>query len=202
MVMSTDAQVSEQMRKLAPFLSDIAESNKIFVPPIPRYVFAGCCRDSTHAPNIHTEAHCKLMIAEHTRIRSTMKKSLVTPSTEHLRILDFINCITPANHNQDDTLTALRTFTATDNVHLNAGGYRRMADVIIGEAITLIHQRNEPKTQEVTIVSPIPDGAPLGNWRGFIGASGVGKRDVGPVLSRRGGHNHRGPYQPRRPRKF
>ena len=165
---------------------------KIVLPPIPRYMFGGCCTNPTHAPNTRDENHGHNTLTNHIKHRKTIIKTLSDTGCKHFKVLDFISTYTQDHTLPSQKIDALRRITDRDNVHLTQEGYAKLADKIIheAEALTTTHKqlRNTPSKHK-------PGSK---NWRGFIYTEGVGRASsgsgLGPRKQERGGNrNH--PYR-------
>jgi hypothetical protein len=128
---ATDKSIEETISGLRTALAVIDNANKIFVPPIPRYMFGGCCADSSHAPNTKEPDHAKDTLTDHTRIRNKLKQCIITKGKTNTRILDVISALAEDHHSPTDKIKALRIHTSSDNVHLTPQGYNLLAKAII-----------------------------------------------------------------------
>jgi len=138
---ATDKSIEETISGLRTALAVIDNANKIFIPPIPRYMFGGCCADSSHAPNTREPEHAKDTLTDHTRIRNKLKQCIITKgkSNSNTRILDVINALAEDQNSPTDKIKALRTHTSSDNVHLTTHGYHLLAKAIAGTTFTAPH---------------------------------------------------------------
>jgi hypothetical protein len=50
-VMVGEDQIHDSLKKLKPVLEKLIDCKKIFIPPTPRYIFAGCCEKTGHCTN-------------------------------------------------------------------------------------------------------------------------------------------------------
>ena len=83
---ATDKSIEETISGLRTALAVIEDQNKILIPPIPRYMFGGCCADGTHAPNTKEPDHAKDTLTDHIRIRSKLKNCIITKGKTNTRI--------------------------------------------------------------------------------------------------------------------
>ena len=56
---ATDKSIEETISGLRTALAVIDTQDKIFIPPIPRYMFGGCCADNSHVHNTKEPDHAK-----------------------------------------------------------------------------------------------------------------------------------------------
>ena len=182
---ATDKSIEETISGLRAALAVIDNANKIFIPPIPRYMFGGCCADSSHAPNTREPDHAKDTLTDHTRIRNKLKQCIITKGKTNTRILDVISALAEDHQSPTDKIKALRIHTSNDNVHLTTQGYIRLAKAIINTTFTT---PQTPSNTTQTRISPVTR-----NWRGFLTTAGVGKTSA-PVTAGRTSLRHH-PYR-------
>ena len=165
----------------------LKNEKKIFVPPIPRYLFGGCCNDLGHAGNTRSPDHAEKFICEHFRIRNCLKTNLKrVPNT---RVLDVVGGIS-GSQNSGDQLAALKKVSAKDNVHLTDQGYAAIAASIVKEASLFdLPKQKQPSSR----IGKQTD------WHGFISHSGIGKSGIGKSESgnRQQGSHRSHPYRSR-----
>ena len=83
----------EQVKSLSCFEINLKNRAKIFIPPIPRFVFGSCCSSDTHGTNTHTPLHPQHSLAEHTRQRHTIIKTLNNIGMSNHKVINFIQSI-------------------------------------------------------------------------------------------------------------
>jgi hypothetical protein len=158
----------------------LRDSKKIFLPPIPRYIFGGCCNDLAHCPNVRSSDHAHIMLREHCRIRHTMKNTLTTDRVSNMRVLDTLGSLTSINTTTEQ-LAPLKLITARDNVHLTADGYKALAHGIMKEAhhfFDIKHKGTKHSNTKTT------------NWHNFVSYSSIGRHDITIHTSK---HNFKAP---------
>ena len=185
---ATDKELGGQVDGLKGVFTTIADFNKVILPPIPRYLFGGCCTDTEHTSNTYTEGHAATAICEHTRMRNTIKQKLISNGTKHMRIVDVTGIYGSLHSTSQEKANALKHFTSQDNVHLTPAGYNKLADSII-EAITTLHlQKSESIRKQQSQMHPPK------SWKGFQTAVGTGSTASTPS-SGRGGNRRHHPYK-------
>jgi hypothetical protein len=182
-VMIGDEQVSDQLKKLKPVLDKIEQCKKIWLPPIPRYFFGGCCGRDSHSVNAKNVDHSEHMLKEHTRIRTQMKTHIIGNTPTHhrknTRILDIVGTLnTTGTQSHTSQLAAIKEHTARDNVHLTHAGYYKLAAAATREAAAMAKETTEK-------ISSLGGGRPIPYWHGFVVHQGVGK--IGGRLNLLGG---------------
>jgi len=160
---SSNTELEAMLEKAVPVLKKIA-SKKIIVPPLPRYTFGGCCEDETHAPNTRDSDFALHSLQEHLRIRSQIKKAVVTHKIENTRVLDALGSLTPDHLTPTQKLSQLKTMTHTDNVHYTQTAYDRLTDKVISEVAAGMNRQAS---------KPVPVARPV-RWRGFVTSPGYG----------------------------
>jgi hypothetical protein len=161
----------------------------VIVPPLPRYIFTGCCTKSDHSTNINNSGYCTKLLTDIINIRNNLKK-FVGELGIHGHVLDSC-CVAscPTTANTQTRVAALRSVCAPDGVHFLEAGYDNLV-----AAITSAPNKKlaSPPTKAATAASHY--------WRGF--RSAVGARTA-PSLNRgpfRGGFHaknargHRNPH--------
>jgi len=165
-VMNQD-QVEKTLSNMEHFYKhDHSAARKIFCPPLPRYVFGGCCGDLGHGQNIRSQGHAEKMVTEFVRVRQNIKSVLVRSQVQNMRVLDSLGALTGKN-TVAEQVTELRKVTARDNVHLTADGYKSLALGVFKEAA--MFSAPKVKTSKHDAV-----GAPQ-DWHGFLSHVGIGK---------------------------
>ena len=148
--------------------SRLRDSKKIFIPPIPRYIFGGCCNELSHCPNVRSSEHAQIMLSEHCRIRHTMKSTLIAEKVANMRVLDILGSLTNRS-TLADQLEPLKRITARDNVHLTHDGYIALASGIVKEAQYFL----DPKQKGSKLTSTT-----CSNWHNFVSYANIGKINI------------------------
>ena len=60
-----DNFIAEQVATLRPVLNTVKNLDIIFISPVPRFAFGGCCENTTHAPNTRSSSHSTFALTEH-----------------------------------------------------------------------------------------------------------------------------------------
>jgi hypothetical protein len=163
----------------------------IIIPPLPRYLFTGCCMKPDHSTNINSTGYCTKLLTDMINIRNNLKK-LVSELGIRGHVLDSC-CVTscPTTANTLTRIDALRTVFAPDGVHFLPAGYENLVAAITSAPI------RRP------VLSPVSARtSKIYYWRGF--RSAVGSRAV-PSLNRgsfRGGHSAKNDRGYRNPHFF
>ena len=101
---------TEQVGGLGVVLAAIGEHQKIVLPAILRYVFGGCCKDPTHAPNTSLPTHSTSALAEHVRQRNTIIRKLHDLKTQHHKVLDILSTFSATSSNFPEKCASLKKY--------------------------------------------------------------------------------------------
>ncbi len=99
-------------------------ANIIVVPPLPRYLFAGCCKQTDHCANVTMPGHPNKTLGDAIVLRNCLKKFVSGLGLSNCRVLDtccVTDCIPTAN--ADTRIEALKAVTVKDGVHFLGPGY-------------------------------------------------------------------------------
>jgi len=188
-VATPDSMLIEQVGLLASLISACPGQQKIILPPIPRYLFGGCCTNTEHATNTTSPDHGTNSLAQHSRQRKTLIKSLVDRGLKNFKVLDVIGSFCDTHTNTPNKLATLKPLFEHDNVHLTPQGYLTLSKNIISTATTLLTE-----TQKITTPCTSPGTQSNRSWHGYHSTAGFGRistRQLGGG-GRGGGRNH--PY--------
>jgi hypothetical protein len=162
--------------------------NVVVVPPLPRYIFVGCCSQEGHRTNIASNGHAEKLLKDVTGLRHQLKQFASRLGITKCRVLESC-CVTscPPTANTDSRLEALRTVTAADGVHFQQARYKNLVDNILRGENLLNTRTALPNTVERVYY-----------WRGF--RSPIGKVIPAGLQSHgrgRSGRYARGPSRKR-----
>jgi hypothetical protein len=95
----------------------------VIIPPIPRYLFARCCGDTSHCTNAGDPGYSTHLLSEFLQMRNNLIKHLVGSGLKNFKVLD-VCCTTTCTStaNIATRLTELKRFTAKDGVHFTPAG--------------------------------------------------------------------------------
>jgi hypothetical protein len=105
--------------QLVPLLKALPEVDKVFLAPLPRYLWRSCCADPQHAPNIHSEDHVVNMLAE---IETANRAWRGICFREKVRNVKLCNA---------GSVLAVKHLWNTDPVHPTIEGYEKVAEYIL-----------------------------------------------------------------------
>ena len=182
--------IAEQVTTLRPVLDPVKKLDKIFIPPVPRFAFGGCCENITHSPNTRTPTHSSFALTEHVRQCNCITKHINDTKTENFKVIDILSALTPSQHHIADKASALKKITHRDNVHLTESGYKLLAGKIVEVAEEL--KDRQPKHQHQSMVDPL-SGREIILWGGFYITVGCRKKSVLKAPVKKGFRSH--PYR-------
>jgi hypothetical protein len=131
--------------------------NVVVVPPLPRYLFVGCCSQEGHSTNIASNGYADKMLKDVAGLRHQLKQFVSRLGITKCRVLESC-CVTacPPTANTDSRLESLRSVTAADGVHFQHVGYKNLVDNILRGESFLNSRTASPKNVER-----------VHNWCGF-----------------------------------
>jgi len=88
-----DSLIRATVKRLGPTLNTMCAKPTVLIPPLPRYVFGGCCRLKTHSIGSGTEESAKKMIAKISHMRKTAKTELQKSKTENWWLSDTLTAL-------------------------------------------------------------------------------------------------------------
>jgi hypothetical protein len=188
--------VPSTFKKLVEGVAPLIEAKKssvgLIVPPLPRYLFAGCCEQKDHCKNVSEQNHPRKLLSDIIGMRNSLKKQVIGCGINNVWVLDAC-CVTGCKNtaNIEQRLLSLKTVMASDNVHYLSDGYANLVE----NCTAALRARDTAET--VTKSSSI---ASQFFWRGFrspIGAKTTammpGARGMGSARGRHGKTFH--PYR-------
>jgi hypothetical protein len=164
------------LENTAAILTLYQQAKVVIVPPLPRYLFVGCCKQSGHSTNVSDPNHSSTLLSETIGLRNHLKKFTASLGIKRCLVLDsccIANC--PSTANTPTCLEALKKVCAPDGVHFTADGYQNMAGAILGGDSQLSVSNRSVKV-----------GKHSHYWRGFKSTRGSAS------VSMRGGKSARG----------
>jgi hypothetical protein len=167
-------------------------ANIIVVPPLPRYLFAGCCKQTEHCANVGLPDHPSKILGDAIVLRNCLKKFVSGLGLGNCRVLDtccVTNCIPTAN--ADIRIEALKTVTAKDGVHFHGIGYENLV-----KSIMQTPTKSAPEQQGSTTTG----NTKIHYWRGFRSPVGVTASCHIRSPAIRGAHAHGGQHRGNRTR--
>ncbi len=116
----------------ASLLTTHHSSKVILVPPLPRYLFTGCCNQPGHSTNISAPGYSTTLLSDTIGLRNLLKKFVVGLGIKRWLVMDSC-CVAdcPATANTATRLGALKKVCAQDGVHFAPDGYHNLVELIV-----------------------------------------------------------------------
>jgi len=170
--MADDSSIRTILSLLAGILKADQEHFKVILPPLPRYLFSGCCADKDHCENLTDERHGEKLLGKIEHVRSMVKGELGRLGVKNFWVLNGVETLTglPEGTGPAEKLRALRPVCANDGVHLTPLGYNRLAKGIV----SCLDSQNRQK-----FGFHRSTGSKGAYWRGFLSPVGSRDRDQG-----------------------
>jgi hypothetical protein len=158
-------------------LETCGECVKILIPPLPRYLYTGCCSSKSHCTNRSNEDYELSLLQATTHFRPLLKDTLLRLGLEKFYVIDGIGAVlgVPPGENRGapiEILKELTPFYAPDGVHLLENGYANMSRTIVA-AVAGIASGTLLKPKQSPNISGKNSGGSY-FWRGFISPVGYG----------------------------
>jgi hypothetical protein len=175
------------------------------IPPLPRYLYKGCCPDKGHCTNIGSQGHASRLLSATIKLRGVLKKKLGAGTVSNCWVMDTC-CMTPDpdSKSQGEKLDSLHLVGATDGVHFTPDGYASIAKNICETIVRLQagHLGKSPMSAD-TAGDYVSGTGARHFWRGFsspVGSATTCKIPGWLKDSRMGMGRGRVPYQRNYPR--
>jgi hypothetical protein len=148
-----------------PIIAGKRDAVGLIVPPLPRYLFAGCCNQKEHCQNISDPNHPRRLLSDIIGLRNSLKKIISNSGLVNVRVLDSC-CVTSCGGTASTELRldALRDVMATDGVHYLSEGYVNLVAGCVTAVDASINKTEVAKTNTCQTKH---------FWRGFRSANGA-----------------------------
>ena len=137
---------------------------KVCVPPLPRYLFRACCPEQGHCEGVGSAQYPGSLLEKTLNYRRVMKDFLVGQYSDTVVVPDLVQKMFPQAKSTSELLSELETCSANDGVHLVAGGYSLVADIL--KAVVTEHS-----AAVVSVSGGKGAGKPV-FWKGFLSPIG------------------------------
>jgi hypothetical protein len=158
----------------------------VIMPPIPRYVFVGCCRESGHSTNVGSDGYSSRILDSCLHFRKVLKTSLVgSNELGRFWVSDTLACLGSEPSSMQEKLDALRICLGGDGVHLTDQGRFHLFNNL---AKTVLGMRNGSVGKPPLIAEAAASSVLSGRkfyWRGF-------ESDRASTIRPAGGRGRRG----------
>ncbi len=185
--MVSDSGVGELLNMVKPLFALCALFLTVIMPPppLPRYIFSGCCRETGHSINIGNDGFSGKLLEDCMHFRKVLKTSLVSmKELGRFWLTDSLSCLGSIPPTMQERLDSLCLCLGGDGVHLTEQGrfhlFNNLAKTILGLKDESIGK--PPKPAEAVACALISGGKYY--WRGFESDRGSTSR---PASGRGGG---------------
>ncbi len=162
--------IERLVENVMPILEFVADHPKLLVPPQPRYIFEGCCADSSHGTNLGSEGYKEMILGNLTRIRNLLKHELIRRGVKNFWVLDSFAIVGDAKlADHEEIINNLEVISASDGVHYSLLGYQNLASEIIRATNDLISGKIGQAGLRTVTGEPKPKRF---FWRGFLSKTG------------------------------
>jgi len=159
---------------------------KVFVPPIPRYIFTACCEENEHCIGTGVQKHTNTLLESTLGMHKHIKESLVKLGTKNFVVPDMVQQMVGEKTDIVNMADGLKNISSDDRVHLSLSGYRKTAEILT----ETIRVNARPAA---VIVSGGDAAARTGfYWRGFLSPVGSVREQHNYKLVRQDGGKWRG----------
>jgi hypothetical protein len=149
----------------------------VIMPPLPRYVFVGCCRDTSHSTNVGMDGYSSKILDSCLHFRKVLKTTLVgTDELGKFWVTDSLSCVGSEPATMQAKLDALRPSFGPDGVHLTDQGRYHLFHGLAKTVLALREGKlgKPPKPAEAAASSLISGRTYY--WRGFTSDKGSTSR--------------------------
>jgi hypothetical protein len=160
------------VKTLKPILDLIAGADFLFLSPIPRHLFNGCCLDKEHCVGTDTKEYVEELLQNVVSLRSVCKSALLDLGSKKFWVPDLVGKLLPACNGITEQAAGLREIFAADGVHFTKPGYEKLADTIWHCAKTLIEKSDSAKNSVSAVRGSHGRGQKTFYWRGFMSPVG------------------------------
>jgi hypothetical protein len=178
--MVSDNTIGELINMVKPLFMLAALLLAVIMPPIPRYVFVGCCRESGHSTNVGSDGYSSKILEACLHFRKVLKTSLVGSSElGRFWVSDTLACVGSEPSTMQEKLDALRPSLGGDGVHLTDQGRFHLFNSF---AKTVLGMRNGSLGKPPLIAEAAASSVLSGRrfyWRGSESDSGSTVRPAG-----------------------
>jgi len=103
----------------------------VFLSPLPRYLYSGCCDDREHFLKVNTPSYKETLLREVIALQNICSDQLQVMGVKNCAVPNMVAGMMPACTGVREYVTALQHLMAEDGVHFSGEGYRKISDTII-----------------------------------------------------------------------
>jgi hypothetical protein len=153
------------------------DSTKVIIPPLPRYLYTGCCGNKHHCTNRKNDEYELSLLHATTHFRPVLRDALLTQGLENFFVVDGIGAllgVLPGGNRgaPAEIVRELTSYCATDGVHFKDTGYANFAKTVLAAAVG-VQDGTLTKTNSGKNSVPGKISGSSFFWRGFVSPVGA-----------------------------
>ena len=137
---------------------------KLFLTPLPRYLYTSCCDRDGHCPGTGTLEHVTKIVDDTLSLKKKIANGLIKNGITNFVVIDVLSCF---GGNTPEIVENVKDVSSSDGVHLVSNGYSLLADKIRKE----LNCTSVPLVVNVSGSSNASRGGYF--WRGFLSPVGT-----------------------------
>ena len=186
LLLAPPEMITPYIKNCGPVFELLADTPKIFLSPLPRYLTKSCCDDPEHGPNRKEDDFRRTIVSGTERLRKSIRDQLLTCGVRNFKVYNPLWLMAGPKATDEILQRCIDNLWMDDPVHPTDAGYKTLRDALYPLAKTLL---DSSKGQRATSQPTRP-----GAWPEWIQA-----RAPQPTLwSQRGGRGWRGQFRPPR----
>jgi hypothetical protein len=125
--MDSDGKIGELISQAKPVFCAVKDLLCIIMPPNPRYVFSGCCKDRSHSTNLGSDNYSAQILEATLHFRKILKTALVgSEELGRFWVMDTLSCLGSIPPTMPEKLEVVRLAIGPDGVHFTESGRLHM----------------------------------------------------------------------------
>jgi len=168
-----NSTLQELIKKLKPIFDAISEIGGflLFLSPMPRYLFNGCCADVEHCVGVDTSEYVHALLHDTLALRGICKNALLRMNIERFWVPDLVGKLLPACNGIPEIAIGYKEISAADGVHFTNTGYEKITDSILECSKNLLVKSVASSVPSLS--APVNPGKQRSYyWRGFLSPVG------------------------------
>ena len=140
------------------------QCKKLFVTPLPRYLYTSCCDRDGHCPGTGTLETVTQLVDDTSKLKKIIANGLIKNGISNFVIVDALSCF---GSSTPEIVEGLKNVSSSDGVHFTSSGYSMVADKI----------RKELTNTSVSVAVNVSGSSNASRggyfWRGFLSPVGT-----------------------------
>ncbi len=156
--MDSDGKIGELISQAKPVFCAVKDLC-IIMPPNPRYVFSGCCKDRSHSTNLGSDNYSAQILEATLHFRKILKTSLAgSEELGRFWVMDTLSCLSSIPPTMPEKLEAVRLAIGPDGVHFTESGrfhmFNNLSKTIIGLQDSTVGKPPKPAEAGASVSVP------------------------------------------------